>query len=98
MLYNHITKTLEIFKTMENDTTTVVAERILQQYLSRYAPAENTDTNIILRTSQDIVEELSEVMELTINEVANLLASQGYKIVHSKDGRIGWAMKLKTPR
>lgn len=82
---------------MENNTITAAAESILQQYLSRYAPAENTDTNIILRTSQDIVEDLAEVMEISINEVANLLASQGYKIVH-KDGRLGWAMKLKTPR
>ena len=83
---------------MENNTITAAAESILQQYLSRYAPAENTDTNIILRTSQDIVEDLAEVMEISINEVANLLASQGYTIVHSKDGRLGWAMKLKHPR
>lgn len=83
---------------MENNTITAAAESILQQYLSRYAPAEKTDSNIILRTSQDIVEDLAEVMEISINEVANLLASQGYQIVHSKDGRLGWAMKLKHPR
>lgn len=82
---------------MENNTITAAEESILQQYLSRYAPAENTDTNIILRTSQDIVEDLAEVMEISINEVANLLASQGYQIGH-KDGRLGWAMKLKSSR
>ena len=56
---------------MENNetSTTTVARSILQQYLSKYAPAD-IDTATTLKTSQEIVEELSEVMEVTINEVA----------------------------
>lgn len=82
---------------MENNetSTTTVARSILQQYLSKYAPAD-IDTATTLKTSQEIVEELSEVMEVTINEVASILAENGYKIIHSRNGRLGWAMKLNT--
>lgn len=80
---------------MENNetSTTTVVRSILQQYLSKYAPAD-IDTSTTLKTSQEIVEELSEVMEVTINEVASILAENGYKIIHSRNGRLGWAMKL----
>lgn len=84
---------------MENNetSTTIVVRSILNQYLSKYSPAD-IDTATTLRTSQEIVEELSEVMEVTINVVASVLAENGYKIIHSRNGRLGWAMKLKDPR
>ena len=82
---------------MENNETQNVARSILQQYLSKYVPAD-IDTATTLKTSQEIVEELSEVMEVTINEVASIMAENGYKVIHSRNGRLGWAMKLKDSR
>lgn len=82
---------------MEDNTST--AEYILAQYLGKYSPADDNDTHVLVKTTQDIIDELAEVVDLEINAVADVLHAEGYKIIHGKDGRLGWALKPrnKTP-
>ena len=47
-------------------------EIILIEYLQTYLPAKKKDEDKILKTSQDIADDLSEMVELTLNQITTL--------------------------
>ena len=67
-------------------------ENVLIEYLQNYLPADKDDNNIIYKTSQDIADDLSTMVELTVNQVTLTLLELGYHIQLSEDGMPNWAI------
>ncbi len=67
-------------------------ENVLIEYLQNYLPADKDDNNIIYKTSQDIADDLSTMVELTVNQVTLTLLELGYHIQLSEDGMPKWAI------
>lgn len=71
------------------------AEAVLIEYLQTYLPAEKKDDDKILKTSQDIADDLSEMVELTLNQITTIMLDIGYHSMVDKDGRPKWMMMNK---
>lgn len=71
------------------------AEVVLIEYLQTYLPAEKKDDDKILKTSQDIADDLSEMVELTLNQITTIMLDIGYHSMVDKDGRPKWMMMNK---
>lgn len=71
------------------------AEVVLIEYLQTYLPAEKRDDDKILKTSQDIADDLSEMVELTLNQITTIMLDIGYHSMVNKDGRPKWMMMNK---
>lgn len=71
------------------------AEVVLIEYLQTYLPAEKKDDDKILKTSQDIADDLSEMVELTLNQITTIMLDIGYHSMVDKDGRSKWMMMNK---
>ena len=62
------------------------------EYLQNFLPADTSDENIIYKTSQDIADDLSTMVELTVNQVTITLLELGYHTQLSEDGLPKWAI------
>ena len=66
---------------------------ILTAWLSQWQPAEEPyPEEVRVKTSEDIVAELADMVDLSIVDVAKLMQALGFKPVYLRDGRHGWAM------
>lgn len=78
----------------ENDKSqegTSVAFVALEAYLQNWEPDEN---GAMLKTTDSILRDLDDMVELTPNEVAVVMVARGYQIRYDgPGGRHGWAMK-----
>lgn len=72
---------------MSNET----AHKILIQYLEHYLPASNGDTDVILKSSQDIADELADIVELDVNDIAEAMADI-YHLRFDEGNTPKWAM------
>lgn len=71
--------------------TTEAAQKILIQYLEHYLPADDSDQNVILKSSQDIADDLADIVLLDLNTIAEVMEPV-YRI-RFDDGNIPkWAM------
>lgn len=66
--------------------------KIFCAYLQGNLPADLSDKNKVLKSSQDIVDDLADMIEVSINEVADILANSGYLVVTGDDHLPRWAM------
>lgn len=67
-------------------------QNILEQWLSFNPAASSSDDRVVVKTSEEIVSELSEIAQLEINEVALFLTNAGYRLAYHQ-GKFGWAFK-----
>ena len=67
---------------------------VLSRWAGEFPPAQENDSEIILKSSQDIADDLSGAGSFTANEVSAFLAVNGYGIVF--DG--GYPMWRITPK
>lgn len=68
-----------------------VAPVALEAYLQNWEPDEN---GTMLKTTDSILRDLDDMVELTPNEVAEVMVARGYQIRYDgPGGRHGWAMK-----
>lgn len=67
-------------------------EAVLIEYLQSYLPADKNDKDIILKSSQSIADDLSEMVELTLNQITSVMLDTGYHSVVDGDGRPKWLM------
>ena len=70
-------------------------EVILIEYLQTYLPADKEDNNKILKTSQDIADDLAEMVELSLNKITSAMLDVGYHSMIDGDGRPKWMMMNK---
>lgn len=68
---------------------------ILIRYCEEYLPADKGSENVIYKTSQQIQDELSEMAEISLNEIAQKMVELGYDIGISPDGKPSWLMQSK---
>lgn len=81
---------------MSKRETKIDAEQaVLLEYLQAYLPAEKRDENKILKTTQDIADDLAEMVELTLNQIADTMLNVGYHSMVDEDGRPKWVMMSK---
>jgi hypothetical protein len=67
---------------------------IIQQYLRRFTPAESIDEpGVQIRTTDSILNELSDIADFEPNEIASFMLRAGYVTDYSPDGRHGWLMR-----
>lgn len=85
---------------MENNIN--VVGMVIKAYLNNWKPVlpppnQSIDAEqvIILKSTEDIVAELSDMVDATTGDVALMMAEAGFNILFRADGRHGWAM---TPR
>lgn len=87
---------------MENNIN--VVGMVIRAYLNNWRPAPtppnphqsiDAEQVIILKSTEDIVAELSDMVDATTGDVALMMAEAGFSIWFRADGRHGWAM---TPR
>lgn len=74
--------------------TTETARRILLGYLEHYLPAFDQDERVILKSSQDIADDLADIVELDINTIAEEMAPT-YQLRFDEGGSPKWAMMPK---
>lgn len=78
-----------------SETKMTPEEVVLIEYLQTYLPAEKKDDDKILKTSQDIADDLAEMVELTLNQVTTIMLDIGYHSMVDEDGRPKWMMMNK---
>lgn len=67
---------------------------IIQQYLRRFTSAESIDEpGVQIRTTDSILNELSDIADFEPNEIASFMLRAGYVTDYSPDGRHGWLMR-----
>ena len=67
---------------------------VLCQWLEDYTPATDiSEQGATVLTSDDIIEQLGEIVELNPNLVAAVLVNEGCRLGRSHSGAPGWLMK-----
>lgn len=69
---------------------------ILEEYLALHSPVESFGGGVIIRTTADIISELSDMAELTVDEVNAVLIRRGFLPGRNKSGSFGWMMSLRA--
>lgn len=78
-----------------NQERVSVEEDVLLQYLMSFLPADGDEDNIILKSTQTIQDDLSEMVELSLNQISSVMRDTGYKIKVDEDLLPKWMMLRK---
>ncbi|MBR3895836.1 MAG: hypothetical protein IKJ42_02265 [Bacteroidaceae bacterium] len=66
---------------------------VLAGYLQSFIPATGAEgENLVLKTSQQIQDDLSTMVDITLNDIAEEMVSIGYKVKLDEDGLPKWMM------
>ena len=66
---------------------------VLAGYLQSFIPATGAEgENLVLKTSQQIQDDLSTMVDITLNDIAEEMVSIGYKVKLDEDGLPKWKM------
>lgn len=71
-------------------------EMVLVEYLMAFLPAERNSENAILKTSQNIQDDLSDMCEISINQITSVMRDTGYHIIVDEDNCPKWVMARQT--
>ena len=66
--------------------------KVLLQYLESFLPADDTDTDVILKSSQDIQDDLSVMVEVSLGDISKEMLACGYRIEVDGDNKPKWRM------
>ena len=81
---------------MKNNSTpnqSRVEEYVLVEYLMAFLPADQPDgDDVLLKSTQDIQDDLSDMVELSLNDIASTMRDTGYHIHVDSDNRPKWMM------
>lgn len=72
-----------------------INEYIIIRYCHEYLPAEKVSDNVVYKTSQQIQDELSEMADISINDIAEQMMHLGYQIAINPEGKPAWIMQCK---
>lgn len=68
-------------------------KQVLIEYLEAFLPTDRHDENgVILKTTQEIQDDLSDMVELSLNDIASMLRDTGYHVHVDEDNRPKWMM------
>lgn len=66
--------------------------KVLLQYLESFLPADDTDEDVILKSSQDIQDDLSVMVEVSLGAISKEMLACGYHIEVDGDNKPKWRM------
>lgn len=70
-----------------------VEEQVLIEYLIAFLLADQADREgIILKSTQDIQDDLSDMVELSLSDIASVMRDTGYHIHVDEDNLPRWMM------
>lgn len=68
-------------------------KQVLIEYLEALLPADRHDENgVILKTTQEIQDDLADMVELSLNDIASMMRDTGYHVHVDEDNRPKWMM------
>ncbi len=74
------------------ETQVSIEKQVLIEYLMAFLPAGENEEGLILKTTQDIQDDLSDMVELSLNDIASTMRDTGYHIHVDGDNRPKWMM------
>ena len=75
---------------MSNEQSTEI--KVLLQYLESFLPADDTDTDVILKSSQDIQDDLSVMVDISLGDISKEMLACHYRIEVDADNKPKWRM------
>lgn len=72
-----------------------VEEDILLQYLMSFLPADGNEENIMLKSTQNIQDDLADMVEISLNQISSVMRDTGYKVKVDEDLLPKWMMLRK---
>lgn len=76
-----------------NDRPLKASSVVLAGYLRSFIPAVNAeDEHLVLKSSQQIQDDLSQMVDTELNEIAEEMVSIGYQVKLDDDGLPKWMM------
>lgn len=70
-------------------------EFIIIRYCQEYLPADKVSEDVIYKTSQQIQDELSEMADISLNDIAEKMVELGYEMAINPEGKPAWLMQRK---
>lgn len=68
-------------------------QHIILSYLTYYLPADKHEGGVIFKTSQDVQDELSDIADISLDDIARQLVDAGYQLGIREDGVPAWLMQ-----
>lgn len=68
-------------------------EIIIKKYLRDFAPCSTEQGRVVIKTSEDIIRELEDIVELETNDVVAVMLAEGYDLMRRNEV-YGWAMRV----
>ena len=66
---------------------------VLEGYLKGWTPADAPGSGTILKTSQEIADELEDMVDIDTYTLASIMAQLGFRVHYDADGPHGWMMR-----
>lgn len=77
------------------DNQVSIEEDILIQYLMSFLPADGNEENIILKSTQNIQDDLADMVEISLNQISSVMRDTGYQVKVDEDLLPKWMMLRK---
>ncbi len=77
------------------DTQVSIEEDILIQYLMSFLPADGNEENVMLKSTQNIQDDLADMVEISLNQISSVMRDTGYKVKVDEDLLPKWMMLRK---
>lgn len=79
----------------KNNNQVSIEEDILIQYLMSFLPADGNEENIMLKSTQNIQDDLADMVEISLNQISSVMRDTGYKVKVDEDLLPKWMMLRK---
>jgi hypothetical protein len=76
----------------KNNNQVSIEEDILIQYLMSFLPADGNEENIMLKSTQNIQDDLADMVEISLNQISSVMRDTGYKVKVDEDLLPKWMM------
>lgn len=77
------------------DNQVSIEEDILIQYLMSFLPADGNEENIMLKSTQNIQDDLADMVEISLNQISSVMRDTGYQVKVDEDLLPKWMMLRK---
>lgn len=77
------------------DKQVSIEEDILIQYLMSFLPADGNEENIMLKSTQNIQDDLADMVEISLNQISSVMRDTGYQVKVDEDLLPKWMMLRK---
>lgn len=74
------------------DNQVSIEEDILLQYLMSFLPADDNEDNIMLKSTQNIQDDLADMVEISLNQISSVMRDTGYHVKVDEDLLPKWMM------